>query len=769
MNARDFFLALCMLIALAAGVVFSLAWPPAVPPPVVPATAEADEFSAERARAHLRELTREPRPVGSAAHARARGYLVGVLRELGLEPELQQATGLRRTGDMLRAAAVSNIMARLPGTDSSGAVVLLSHYDSVPNAPGAADAGNGVAAILETVRALRAGPPLRNDVIVLITDAEEVGLLGAQAWVDEHPWAADTGIVLNAEGRGHAGPVMMFRTTANNGNMIRTLAQAAPWPAAESLANEIFKQMPNDTDLTVFDRAGLAGMDFANVLGLTHYHTPLDNFDNADPRTLQHHGSYQLSLARAFGNMDLSGLAAPDRSYFSLPALGVVHYPVAWALGLAGLVTLLVCVAVLVAGFRGALSAKGVGLGLLHLAVALAVLPLFAIAAWRGLAPLVSEAAWFAHGSPYESGRYLLGIGLLSAGVYAASSGWWSRRLRPADLLVAALICWALLALASAWRLPGASYLFAWPLMFAALGLFWCRDGMGRDPTGQMVVLALAALPTLLFLVPVIQGVETSLTLDMIAVPMVLLVLAMGLLSLQLDVISRGLGAGLPVLLLAGGAAVISAALLEARIDHERKKPNGMYYIADLDEQEARWYSPDPETDEWTRHFLGNAPRRAPLPAWAPAALAGPDGVVWQQQAPMLRTDGPRAELLSASPAGEGRRLRFRVTAPMGSHSTVIRFVDGAKIDGLRIDGRAAPPDVDPDSRDLQIVYFAPAARGVELEVTTEDTKPVRLYLRANVLGLPAPYDAGVPERPEYMMPGGPLGDLTRVQRTLEF
>src|SRR5690606_9193170 len=171
------------------------------------------------------------------------------------------------------------------------AIVLVAHYDTVPHSPGGTDAGNAVAAILETVRALQAFPTLRNDVIVLITDAEEVGLCGAQAYVDEHPWASETALVLNHEGRGHTGPVVMFRSTDNNGRMISTLAAAAPYPLADSLANDAFRYMPNDTDLSVFDRAGYAGMDFANAHGLTHYHTPLDSYENADPRSLQHHGS----------------------------------------------------------------------------------------------------------------------------------------------------------------------------------------------------------------------------------------------------------------------------------------------------------------------------------------------------------------------------------------------------------------------------------------------------------------------------------------------
>ena len=758
---RDLPRAVLVLAALTAVIVFALARPPAVPPPVVPAGAGAETFSAERARLSLRELTRSPRPVGSVAHAATRTYLLEALREFGLEPELQPATAVRRTADTVRAARVANIVARLPGTDSSGAVVLVAHYDSVPNAPGAGDAGHGVAAILETVRALRAGPPLRNDLIVLFTDAEEVGLLGAQAYVDEHPWAADTGIVLNAEGRGHAGPVHMFRTTANNGQMIRTLGRAAPHPAAASLANELFRLMPNDTDLTVFQQAGHAGMDFANVRSLTHYHTPLDNFGNADPRTLQHHGDYLLSLARGFGALDLAALAAPDRIYFGLPEIGLVHYPLAWAPALAVLGSLLVAAMIFRAARRGALRAKAVGLGVAHLAAALLVLPLFAMLTWRLLALWIPEVAWFPHGSPYGSGRYLLGIGLLVMALYVGSTGWLRRRLAPAEMLVAALLGWSLLALASALWMPGASYVFLWPLVFASIGLAWWR------PAGAALVLL--ALPVLLFVPPLMHGVEEALTLGMVAAPMVLLVLGLGLLALPLARVADGLGRALPLLLGIAGLGMLGLALQGAGIDAERKKPNSVHYIADLDRDEARWYSLDPAPDEWTRQYLGDDARLAALPGWVPAELAGKRGVAWQREAPVIPITGPDAVLLEEHPTGAGRRVRLRVTAPPGSHSVAIGFPGGTAVSSLRVDGREAPPTPRWDSSALQLLYFAMPEQGMELEITTAGAGPLQVRLRADIPGLPSPDDNPVPERPDHMMPAGQLGDLTRVQRTREF
>ena len=47
-----------------------------------------------------------------------------------------------------------------------------------------------------------------------------------------------------------------------------------------SLFSTVYRYMPNDTDLTVFRRRNIPGMNFAFIEGPTHYHTPLDNVAN---------------------------------------------------------------------------------------------------------------------------------------------------------------------------------------------------------------------------------------------------------------------------------------------------------------------------------------------------------------------------------------------------------------------------------------------------------------------------------------------------------
>ena len=167
------------------------------------------------------------------------------------------------------------------------AFLLMAHYDSMPTSLGASDGGAGVAALLETLRAIKVGPPLRNDVIFLFTDGEERGLLGARAFVDSHPWADDVGVVLNLAARGYTGPAYMFETSDEGGWIVQEVAKAAPYPLAASDAVAFYKLTGGDTDLSVFLNAGWAGLNVEYLQGYTHYHSRLDNAEELDERSLQ--------------------------------------------------------------------------------------------------------------------------------------------------------------------------------------------------------------------------------------------------------------------------------------------------------------------------------------------------------------------------------------------------------------------------------------------------------------------------------------------------
>ena len=311
-------------------------------------------FSTDRALNHVQQISKRPHGVGFAGHGEVRKYILEELEKLGLETSIQEGY---TAGDWANLSRAINILAKIEGAGEGKALMLLSHYDSSPHSSlGASDAGSGVAVILEGIRAFLAeNPSPKNDIIILITDAEELGLNGADLFVNEHPWAKEIGLVLNFEARGSGGPVyMLIETNRGNGKLIQEFTAANPeYPVANSLAYSIYKMLPNDTDLTVFrEDADIEGFNFAFIDDHYDYHTVRDNYQRLDRNTLAHQGSYLMPLLKHFSDTDLSNLKSlDDYIYFNVPFFRLVSYPFEWIWPMYGLAILLF-VLLLYHGFR---------------------------------------------------------------------------------------------------------------------------------------------------------------------------------------------------------------------------------------------------------------------------------------------------------------------------------------------------------------------------------------------------------------------------------
>src|SRR5689334_23276642 len=304
------------------------------PPTPVAATAPDTVFSAERALHHVEEIAQRPHPMGTADHDRVRDYIIAQLTSLGLRPQIQSATAIGTRYQ--EAGRVQNIVAWMPGSDAKGkAVLLMVHYDGVGAGPAASDDGAGSAALLETFRALRARKqPFAHDVIVLFTDGEESGLLGAAAFVREHPWAKDVAIALNFEARGTTGRSYMFETGPGNQDAVSTL-RAARDVTAGSVFTTIYRRLPNDTDLSELAVLGVPAPNFAFADGVERYHTSRDDVAHLNPGSLQHHGLQMLALTKRLANEPLPRPKTGDALFFDLPLLGMVIYPMWIAVPLA--------------------------------------------------------------------------------------------------------------------------------------------------------------------------------------------------------------------------------------------------------------------------------------------------------------------------------------------------------------------------------------------------------------------------------------------------
>jgi hypothetical protein len=777
------------------------------PPSAVPESAPATEFSAHRAMQHIREIARAPHPVGSAEHARVRDYLIAQLRSLGLESTVQKTVGL--LAEYGSAATVENVLARKRGSAPGPALLLVAHYDSVPAGPGAGDDGAGIACLLETARALSAGPPLRHDVIFLFSDGEELGLLGASAFAAEHPWKNDVGVVLNFDNRGSRGAVLMYETSAGNLGLVRELAAAAPAPRATSLSAAVARLMPNSSDFFVLRKAGLAGLNFAFIGGPQNYHTPQDTPQNVDLRTLQHAGSYALPLARRLADSDLSRLAradGPAAVYFNPAGNWLVVYPMSWARPLA------IAVFVLFLLVAGAGLARGVvRAGSVLLAVVLCVVSL--LAAWR-VADAIAVYVQRFYAIPGNAGPYLyhplypVALVCLVAGFTFAI--WEVASLRWEEIALAGTGVWSAIALATAFWFPEASYLGVWPVVpaLAVLGIVFLRR---RAALGHRDVFAaglawMGAVPAVLLLAPLLPSVHLALGISEYGAAAQALVIALAAWLLAPVLAPRSPNpeasgsapervprprASVSLILLTAGAAVLVAALLTVRYNDRHPRPEWMAYVVNADQSAAQWmseiggnplYAGAAHVDPWRSQFLTDTPHTA----YTPIPLPGrSEAMCWAQTAPLLDLPPPAAELVSEIREDSSRVLRIRLRSRPGTARLTIQ-AQSQRILSLRVNGKdvaqrrvtgatsylavthgdAFPPR---ETREIWgLLYAAPPEEGLEIAVSLPPDARLQLTVADISDGLPViPGQTFSPRPPSVTQQH--LTDMTVVMKSFAF
>lgn len=743
------------------------------PPRAVPEDAPPDAFSSARAMRHVRAVAQKPHPTGSEEIERVRRYIIGELAALGVRAEIQEAEVVptqARAGWPASAARVRNIVARLPGTSNSRALMLAAHYDSVSTGPGASDDGAGVATLIETVRALKTGPPLRNDLILVFSDAEELGLIGARAFADAHPWMKDVGVVLNFEARGGGGPSMMFETSEGNGALISEMASTAPRVVANSLMYAVYKSLPNNTDMTVYKEAGAAGLNFAYADRITSYHTMLDSADVMDERSLQHHGSYAVSLARRFGQIDLNTLRSGDEVYFNALGPLFIHYSAAFVWPLTVVVLMLFVAAVLYGLKRRRLTLGGIAAGALNLVIASALGGAAAAGAWRLARGMHEGYASLPWRTPYDVWPYVFGFVLFAVATYALVCALLFRKVSAASLLAGALAVWVVLLVLTTVRLPLGSFLFAWPLVFAIVGLalLVARNEEGELTAKSIAVTTLFAVPCVALFAPLIYMFFMMLGLDLSGFFVVLVVLPASLLAPHFRALTQRARLLLPLLLALAGIGCVYFGLTRATYGPVQRKTNSIFYFLDASTGRANWVSTDATLDSWTSQFFGEGARTDNLASVFPWAKQP----VRMSDAPAASLPLPTVEVVEDRTEGDTRTLRLRLrstrVAPMllfyADAETRVRraSLDGKPLyasdatDAAAKDAAAAP---------LKVSYVAPPAEGLELTVETDAAAPFKLGVEDWSYGLPEAQGISVRPRSEEMMPvPGRTSDTTVVR-----
>jgi hypothetical protein len=514
------------------------------PPAPLGTDAPPGAFSAYRAEAILRDLVGNgiPHPIGSPAGARVREAIVKRLAALGYAPELQSGFVCR---DGVCGSPV-NIVATLRGsTEDTDAVMLAAHYDSVPAGPGASDDGAAVATLLEIARILAARPPPPHPIVLLLTDGEEAGLLGALLFVQQHPLSKQVKAAVNLEARGTSGPSLMFETGTANTWLMRLYGSAIARPFTNSLYHVVYKQLPNDTDFTVFKAAAYQGFNFAFIGDVGRYHTPLDSVANASASSIQHQGDNALAALSALANSPTLHPAIVESVFFDGFARTLIVWPAAFALPAALLTLALLLAEAVILLRKGAVAAREVmwgGVGticMLVLGTALCA-GLLALLIAAGKVPPIGGASWISQPLPMHIAA--AAIALFAAG---GTSAWLARRAGFWGFWMAATLLGAALSVASAVVVPGASFV---PLLWtiaAGLGALPSTMSLMRHRAGSRWATDFAALfPALVIFASVLPPVR-------------FLYMALGSLAWPVSTLVLGLGATtlLPLLASAGGRA----------------------------------------------------------------------------------------------------------------------------------------------------------------------------------------------------------------------
>jgi hypothetical protein len=728
------------------------------------------EFSAARAREVLKELVGDgvPHPLGSAAAVKVRDLIVKRLAALGYTTELQSGPAC----NFGACGTPTNIIATRGEPSGTDAVMLAAHYDSVPAGPGASDDGVGVANLLEIARVLSVMPaPPKHPIVLLVTDGEEAGLLGASLFTREHPLAKHIWAAVNMDTRGVSGPSLMFETGTANAWLIRLYGRSTLEPITNSLCYVIYKALPNNTDFTVFKAASYQGFNLAFIGDVAYYHTPLDSFENATPSTMQHQGANALSGLLALANASDSSPPAADSLFFDVLARAVVVWPIDLVLpaAIAALVFLAAATVLLVR--RGHLSYGQAAYGFLgaltNVLLAGAIgMALLALLRFLGRLPPIRGLSWIAHPLAMHVG--FVALTLLTTTAIAA---WFSRRAGFWGFWSGAGMLVALLALVIAIVIPAAAYVELLAALAAVLGFAPSAWALMKDrrpsPGAADFAVLFPGLIGLSLLLPLLLLLYPALGAPAWPIGTITLCVTAGFLLPLLVHATRPARQRLTVIAAATtfGALCITV-LLPTYSESWPQRVNVEYWV-DADSGRAHWYTQTaslrlPRAMDETTKF--DAVPRDRFPGFPLKGFYG--------EAPALKLAGPELRQIEANLGTPGRgRLELLVRSARGAPKALVIFPASAHIQEVEIASGSGPlraklQTLNNGSTVFQAAGLAEA--GLRFWVATPGA-PMTVQIADESYGLPAELPEG--KKLQQARPKNATssqdGDVTVVQRTV--
>lgn len=495
---------------------------------------EDSGFSTEIAKEHIKEISKEVHSIQEPeALGRVREYILNELKELGLEPEVFTYEGVESSKGGIYD--INNIYAKIDGKNGEDGsyIMLASHYDSSPKkrsgedgeSKGAADAGYGVSTILEIVRIIKeSGQELENGIKILITDGEEMGLMGAKEEMNNNfDLYENVNFVVNLEARGIKGPALMFETSNNNKKVI-DLYKKANLPVSYSLAADVYNKMPNGSDFTEFKNAGLPGINFAVLNDLDYYHTKNDNYDNISDTSIQHYGEQVLPIVQEYVYNAKYGQADYFQSnqnsvFFTLLPNVFINYTslIATILAVISLIALVVIMRNLKVNAKMVVKWIAVWTGLALASTAIGIAISYIISMVSGIEFKITYMPRIT-GSDFI---VLMAVILTSILVVLLSKKLAKNREDLESMLFGGLWFNEFLLVIFMIALPGGSYLFLWPVIMTLISIILTKKFKNQN------MLLIATMFTIVMYVPVIYNIYIALTIGALGVVMLLTLMSL--------------------------------------------------------------------------------------------------------------------------------------------------------------------------------------------------------------------------------------------------
>jgi len=697
-------------------------------PPALRSSSAPGQFDASRAKKRIAYIlgNQQPHPADTPASDLVRARLVAQLQAIGLTPIVRDQFACNELFKVrgVSCARVRNVIAVL-GRARGKALLLNAHYDSVPAGPGASDDGMGVATLLEIGSILK-DRPLKHPIILLFNEGEELGLVGARAFLAD-PMSRNIDRLINLEARGVRGPVNMFETSRPNGAAIALFAKAVKHPVANSLSADVYRLMPNYTDVNSFSERGWVTLNFAPIGNETRYHSPGDDVAALNPATLQQLGDQTLALSEALA-AGAPRISDRNRIFMGVTGRGLISLPLVVGAGL--MIGLILSFAIL--SLRGGSMLRGLAI---------------AAGTFVGSGVLAELALWL--------------LGLVRSGTFWRAEPIWTHLATYASTIFVAVLMLATVGRSLEMRQLGKTYWLVFLVIGGMIGLF--------APGGIIFFI----FPPLIALAGILLGRRWKAA-EWIGSGIAIIALYMtwgGMLGLLGELLDNG-----PMWLFAPfGAFLLLPVLIEAKPLVERcGAPAAAWiagvlallgwgaalaappYSADRQQRFVIEHVTDAATHESWWSVLNDGARlpRNFKPTWKRGELPFSERQRWLLPAPAdPNAKAPAAQLLSEVHSGDERTLTVRMVANGNEDLALIAPAD-AKIRSAGVAGFIRPIDPDLNGKYL-IGCSGRSCNGVLLQLTIDQPNPVKFIILGSKAPLPpsaAPLLAARPKlaRPQY-------------------